>query len=86
MVPKVDRNECRTLAPLCDLAAANSWLGRDAEAKAAVASLLKLKPGFSVQQLTSLKLSDDLQFLREVQPIVEGLRKARLPEGEAPPN
>ena len=28
----------------------------------------------------SLKLSDDPQFLREVQPIVEGLRKAGLPD------
>jgi adenylate cyclase len=70
--------------PYVDLAAANSRLGHDAEAKAAVASLLKLKPGLTMQQLlTSLKLSDDPQFLRQVQPIAEGLRKAGLPEGEA---
>ena len=72
--------------PYAGLAAANSWLGHDAEAKAAVASLLKLKPRLTVQQLTSLKLSDDPQFLREVQPIVEGLRKAGLPEGDAKTN
>jgi adenylate cyclase len=69
--------------PYVDLAAANSWLGQDAEAKAAVASLLKLKPGLTMQQLMGLKFSGDPQFLRELQPIAEGLRKAGLPEGEA---
>jgi adenylate cyclase len=72
--------------PYVDLAAANGWLGHDAEAKAAVAGLLKLKPGFTVQDWTNIRWSDDPQFQREYQRIVEGLRKAGLPEGEAKSN
>jgi hypothetical protein len=34
-----------------DLAFVNGWLGRDAEAKAALANLLKLKPGFTIKAL-----------------------------------
>ena len=56
-------------------AAANSWLGHDAEARAAVAGLLKLKPGLTMQQVTSIKFSDDPQFQREAQRMFEGLRK-----------
>ena len=72
--------------PYVDLAAANSWLGHDAEARAAVAGLLKLKPGLTMQQVTSIKFSDDPQFQREAQRMFEGLRKAGLPEGEAKMN
>jgi TolB-like protein/class 3 adenylate cyclase/tetratricopeptide (TPR) repeat protein len=72
--------------PYIDLAAAHAWLGHDAEAKAAVAGLLKLKPGFTVQQLASIKWSDDPQFQRGAQRIIEGLRKAGLPEGQAKTN
>ena len=72
--------------PYIDLAAANGWLGHDAQAKAAVAGLLKLKPGLTVQQVASVKWSDDPQFQREAQRIFEGLRKAGLPEGEATTN
>ena len=36
--------------PYLDLAAAYGWLGREAEAKAAVASLHQLMPGYTVQQ------------------------------------
>jgi hypothetical protein len=67
-------------------AAANSWLGHDAEARAAIAGLLKLKPGLTMQQVTSIKFSDDPQFQREAQRMFEGLRKAGLPEGEAKMN
>ena len=72
--------------PYVDLAAANGWLGHDAEAKAAIAGLLKLKPGFTVQDWASIKWSDDPQFQREYARIVEGLRKAGLPEGEVKSN
>jgi tetratricopeptide (TPR) repeat protein len=68
--------------PYLDLAAAYAWLGREAEAKAAVANLLKLMPGYTVQQWANSKWSDDPQFLREDGQLIEGLRKAGLPEGE----
>jgi adenylate cyclase len=45
--------------PYMHLAAANGWLGRDAEAKTAVADLLKLRPGFTVQQFANMKWSDN---------------------------
>jgi adenylate cyclase len=67
--------------PYVDLAAASGWLGREAEAKAAIAGLHKLMPGFTVQDWANIKWSDDPQFQREYARIVEGLRKAELPEG-----
>jgi hypothetical protein len=39
-------------------------------------------PGFTVQQWANMKWSDNPQFQREYARIVEGLRKAGLPEGE----
>ncbi len=71
-----------------DLVAANAWLGRDAEAKAAIAELLKLKPGFTVQTWVGLaaNFSDNPIFSQQIQRMVEGLRKAGLPEGEVKSN
>jgi tetratricopeptide (TPR) repeat protein len=69
-----------------DLAAANGWLGRVAEAKAAIDGLHKLMPGFTVQDWANINWSDDPQFQREYARIVEGLRKAGLPEGEKKTN
>ena len=66
--------------PHVDLAAADGWLGRDAEAKTAIAGLLKLRPGYTVQQWANEKWSNNPQFQREYVGIVEGLRKAGLPE------
>jgi adenylate cyclase len=66
--------------PYVDLAAAFAWTGRDADARASVAELLKLKPGFTVQQWVNRKRSDNPTYLREEQPILEGLRKAGLRE------
>ena len=68
--------------PYVDLAAANGWLGHDAEGKAAIDGLHKLMPGFTVQDWANIKWSDNPQFQREYARIVEGLRKAGLPEGE----
>jgi adenylate cyclase len=68
--------------PYMHIAAANGWLGRPAEAKTAVADLLKLRPGFTVQQFASMKWSDNPQYQREYARIVEGLRKAGAPEGD----
>jgi adenylate cyclase len=63
-----------------DLIAGDGWLGRDAEAKAAIAELLKLMPGFTVQTWANRKQSDDPTFNREYARMTEGLRKAGLPE------
>ena len=68
--------------PLVDLAAANAWLGHDREAKEAVAQLQKVYPGFTVQTWAGHHFSDDPIFDAQFQRIVEGLRKAGLPEGE----
>ena len=66
-----------------DLASAYAWRGQNAEAAAAVAELLKLRPGFTVQALTQegSGTSDNPAFRKEFQRIVEGARKAGLPEG-----
>ena len=73
-------------ASYVDLAAAYGWSGRDAEARAALAGLLKSRPGFTVQDWANIKWSDNPTFARENQGIVEGLRKAGLPEGEVKSN
>jgi adenylate cyclase len=65
-----------------DLASAYAWRGQKAEAAAAVAELLKLRPGFTVQGLEreGSGASDNPAFRREYQRIVEGARRAGLPE------
>jgi adenylate cyclase len=66
---------------LIDIAAANAWAGRDAEARAAVAELLKLEPGMTAQKYLDIAkgYSEEPTFLRQIQRICEGLRKAGLP-------
>ena len=68
--------------PFVDLAAANAWAGHDKEAKEAVAQLRKLYPDFTVRTWAGIHWSDDPTFNAQYQRIVEGLRKAGLPEGE----
>jgi adenylate cyclase len=65
-----------------DLASAYAWRGQHAEAAAAVAELLKLRPRFTVQQLTEegFSFSANPTFRKEYQRIIEGARKAGLPE------
>ena len=65
-----------------DLASAYAWRGQTAEAAAAVAELLKLRPGHTVQKLAQegLEFSSNSTFRKEYQRIVEGARKAGLPE------
>ncbi len=65
-----------------DLASAYAWRAQNAEAAAAVRELLKLRPGFTVQQLTEegFSFSDNPTFRKEYQRIIEGVRKAGLPE------
>jgi adenylate cyclase len=65
-----------------DLASAYAWRGQNAEAAAAVTELLKLRPGYTVQTLVQdgAGASDNPTFRKEFQRIVEGVRKAGLPE------
>jgi TolB-like protein/DNA-binding winged helix-turn-helix (wHTH) protein len=70
--------------PYLDLAAADGWLGRDADAKAATASLDKLMPGVTVQTFLAQcdRILDNPTLVGELRRIGEGLRKAGLPEGD----
>jgi class 3 adenylate cyclase/Flp pilus assembly protein TadD len=65
-----------------DLASAYAWRGQTAEAAAAVAEILKLRPGLTVQQMIedARAGSDNETFRKEYQRIAEGARKAGLPE------
>ncbi|ACA15089.1 adenylate/guanylate cyclase with TPR repeats [Methylobacterium sp. 4-46] len=63
-----------------DLAAAYAWKGRASEAGHAVAELLKLMPGYTVEKWAKADWSDDPTFLDEYRRITEGLRKAGLPD------
>jgi adenylate cyclase len=65
-----------------DLASAYARRGQKAEAAAAVAELLKVRPGFTVEQLAQdgSGYSDNPTFRKEFERIVEGARKAGLPE------
>jgi TolB-like protein/class 3 adenylate cyclase/Tfp pilus assembly protein PilF len=65
-----------------DLASAYAWRGQNAEAAAAVVELLKLRPGLTVQTLAQegTGTSDHPAFRKEFQRIIEGARKAGLPE------
>jgi tetratricopeptide (TPR) repeat protein len=66
---------------LVDLAAANAWAGRDKEAKDAVARLQKARPGFTLQKLDAAdQWTDDPTFKAQWARIVEGVRKAGLPD------
>ena len=71
---------------LYHLAAANAWAGHDKEAKEAVAQLLKVLPGFTVQKYAGRYWTDDPTFIAQHARIIEGLRKAGLPEGEKKTN
>jgi tetratricopeptide (TPR) repeat protein len=72
--------------PYVDLAAANAWGGHEKEAKEAAAQLQKLHPGFTVQTWAGIHWTDDTTFNAQYSRIVEGLRRAGVPEGEAKTN
>ncbi|GJE46862.1 adenylate/guanylate cyclase domain-containing protein [Methylobacterium soli] len=63
-----------------DIATAYAWTGRHAEARGAIAELLKIMPGYTVQKWATTDWSDNPTFLVEYQRMTEGLRKAGLPE------
>ena len=77
-----------TWFPYVDLAAASAWLDHDAEARAAIAGLLKVYPGFTVQTFADVaaRVTYNPTFADQIQRILEGLRKAGLPEGEKKTN
>jgi adenylate cyclase len=65
-----------------DLAMANAWLGRDAEAKSAKVDLLKLMPGLTAKSYAAIAatFSENPVFAEQIAVMAEGLRKAGLPE------
>ena len=63
-----------------DLASAYAWTGRNAEAQLAVTELRKLMPNYTVDRWAHARFSDNPVFLAQYQRIIEGLRKAGLPE------
>lgn len=63
-----------------NLAASYAWTGQEAEARAAVAELLKLMPGYTVKKWASTPYSDNPKWLAEYARITEGLRRAGLPQ------
>ena len=66
---------------LAALAVANAWAGHDREAEKAVAELRKVDPSFAVQTVgRDNPGSDDPTFKAQTDRIIEGLRKAGLPE------
>jgi hypothetical protein len=58
------------------------WRGQKAEAVAAVTEVLKVRRGFTVETLAQdgAQYSDDPTFRKEFERIVDGARKAGLPE------
>ena len=76
--------------PYTDLAAAHGWLGHMKEAKEAAAQVLKYDPSFTIQGWIESPLQDhwngDPTFKAQLQRIVEGARKAGIPEGEQKTN
>jgi adenylate cyclase len=71
---------------LAYLAVANAWAGHDKEAKDAVAELRKVDPAFTVQTWAGFRPSDDPTFKAQFARVLEGLRKAGVPEGEKKTN
>ena len=67
-------------AAYVDLAACYAWTGRMDEAREAVANILKLMPGYTVEKWAKADWSSNPTFLAEYARIVDGLRMAGLPE------
>jgi tetratricopeptide (TPR) repeat protein len=71
---------------LADLAMAYANAGHDKEARQTAAQIEKVSPGFTVQTYAGIKWTDNEVFNHQFQRMVEGLRKAGVPEGEAKTN
>ena len=65
---------------LSSLAAAYAWAGHDKEAKEAVAELRKLNPSITLQSVAGYRPSDDPTYKAQSVRILDGLRKAGMPE------
>jgi tetratricopeptide (TPR) repeat protein len=65
------------------LAAALAQLGRLDEAQSAVKAGLALNPAFTISRARAAwaAMSDNPTYLAQLEPILEGMRKAGLPEG-----
>jgi TolB-like protein len=63
------------------MAAALAHLGRPDEARAEVAAGLALAPNYSIARFRNAAESDNPTFLKQRERILEGLRKAGVPEG-----
>jgi TolB-like protein/class 3 adenylate cyclase len=72
--------------PYLFLAAANASAGHDKEAKDAATQLEKVYPGYTVQTWVARHMSDDPTYNARNQRIIEGMRKAGVPEGEKKTN
>jgi adenylate cyclase len=70
--------------PLFSLAVAHAWAGHDEEARDAVARIQKAIPGFTMRKAwPAEKFSNDPSFKAQYARLLEGLRKAGVPEGDA---
>jgi TolB-like protein/Flp pilus assembly protein TadD len=77
----------RSWSVLGNLTAANAWAGHGQEAKEALSQMRKAYPNFTVQYYQVLADTyDDTTYKTEMARIIEGLRKAGLPEGQATSN
>jgi TolB-like protein/class 3 adenylate cyclase len=63
------------------MAAALAHLGRDEEARVEVKTGLTLAPNYSIARYRSMAESDNPTYLAQRERIVEGMRKAGIPEG-----
>lgn len=63
-----------------DLASAYAWTRRNAEAWSAVIELRRLMPNYTIDRWVNAGFSDNKVFLAQYQRIIDGLRRAGLPE------
>jgi adenylate cyclase len=63
-----------------DLMSAYGWKGQKDNARAAIADLNRLMPNYTVKKWANEGFSDNPVFVAQYQRIIEGLRKAGLPE------
>ena len=77
-----DRGQPKLSAVYFELAAALAQLGRLDEARSAVKAGLALNPTFAISRARAAwtARSDDPTYLAQLEPILEGMRKAGVPE------
>ena len=82
VVSTVDRGQPKLPASNFHLAAALAQLGRLDEARSAVKAGLALNPNFTVSRARAVwtAMSDDPTYLAQVEPNLDGMRKAGVPE------